>query len=110
LAYITFHVKAYGSTFLDLQETVLADDGGNVIPHEVHGGFFANVEPKYMVKLLRVYPEHRKWVESEDRDNTLCAVVRNNGKVTTRVYIEYMITDETGMLVNTVCMHASQIF
>jgi len=42
LVILTFRVKGYGATDLDLHDTTLSDNLGNPITHEVEDGFFQN--------------------------------------------------------------------
>jgi hypothetical protein len=97
LAYMDFHVIALGSTFLDLQDTILTPWYATpVIDHTVQDGYFANQDPRYRADIKRAYPEHARWIGAEDLDQTLTAVVRNFGLVT-RADVTITITDEGGM-------------
>jgi hypothetical protein len=97
LASIDFTVNDYGSTFLDLQDTVLMDPDGIPIAHDIVDGFFANIETRFHVEMQRVQPEHKKWVESIDRYQTMTARIKNLGSVATDVEVTFTFADEGGM-------------
>jgi hypothetical protein len=97
LAYLNFHVIALGSTFLDLEETILTPwYASPVIDHEVQDGYFANKAPSYRADIKRAYPEHSNWIGADDLDNTLTVLVRNFGLVT-RADVTITIEDELAM-------------
>ncbi|MCS7125042.1 MAG: cohesin domain-containing protein [Candidatus Bathyarchaeota archaeon] len=54
VAIITFQIKSYGVTDLDLFDTRIVDRGGKLIAHEVEDGFFATVIRDVAVKSIRI--------------------------------------------------------
>jgi hypothetical protein len=58
LVAITFHVEAYGSTILDLQNTQITNSTGQPISHQEEDGFFATLIRD--VAIVNVYPS-RNW-------------------------------------------------
>lgn len=97
LAKVDFTVNDYGSSFLDLQDTVLVDPDGIIIAHEMVDGFFANVPTRYHVEIQRAQPEFKKWVGSIDPKNTITARVKNLGSVATEAEVTFTFTDESGV-------------
>lgn len=59
LVRITFHVTAFGATYLNLTDTTLTDSTGQPIPHIAIGGFFATLIQN--LAITNVIPS-RNWV------------------------------------------------
>lgn len=98
LVTVNFNVNDYGGTILDLSDSGMIESNGAPIPHYVIDGFFANVPVTTSVELRRCIAEHQIWAEAKDPDNTLHAKVKNKGTVSTNVYVEFTIEDESGVM------------
>lgn len=97
MAWIEFTVNAIGGSVLDIHDSILTDPDGNPIAHEVNDGSFANIAVTREAKLRRSIASHQDWNEAKYFRNDLKAKVQNIGKVGFPVYVEFQITDETGM-------------